>query len=154
MVLLPPAPQAGASASSATSAWPCVRRYVLFGRRRRRRRRSRCRCYWCRSRRGWRRRCRRAADDRARPALTEDRQRKREQHEKDRRNRGRFRQQRRARARAECRLAAAAAERAGDVAAAPLLQKDHQRQHKTGQDVNSDQCVIHVRFQFAVNRLP
>src|SRR5688572_5722565 len=150
MVLLPPAPQAGASASSATSAWPCVLEggpakaghYVPLFCRRRWRRRRRC---GCGRRRGLRRGSwsLRAAHDRARSALPEQRQRQREKHEEHSRNRCGFRQQRRARSRAECRLAAAAAEGARDVSTATLLQEDHQRQHQADQNVKSDDGVVH-----------
>ena len=64
--------------------------------------------------------------------------RQREQHEEHCRDRGGFGQQRRARARAECRLAAAAAERAGDIAPASLLQQNDQRQESDKQNVKTD----------------
>ncbi len=162
MVLLPPAPQAGASASSATSAWPCMWRVsVLLCRRCRRRC---CRWRWWRWRR-FRRRCGTAcaAHDRARPALAENREGQREQHEEYRCNRRRFRQQCRAGACAECRLAAAPPERARNIPAATLLQEDDERKNQTHEDIKSDQCVIHIcvnryglrsPFTLAIDREP
>ena len=59
---------------------------------------------------------------------------------------GRARQHRGAAPRAERRLAAAAAERVGDVAALALLEQHDQHQHEADQDVNRRDEVIQHRI--------
>ncbi len=70
--------------------------------------------------------------------------RQREDHEEHRRDRRRLGQERRARARPERRLTAAAAKRAGDITAAALLQKNHQREHQANENVETDEQVVHI----------
>jgi hypothetical protein len=53
--------------------------------------------------------------------------------------------------RAERRLAAAAAEGAGDVAAAPLLQKNNQRQYQADQNVK---IVVRWSHRIGLRRTP
>ena len=150
-VLLPPAPQAGASANSATSA----RRVVQLL--------SRCRGRWCRCRRrrwlrrrGSRsRRCARAcrstsADDRASSTavLTSDTDIERANDEQHRAHGRRTRQHSRAAARTERRLGCAAAERVRHAAAFALLQQHDHDQGQADDDVNSDRNVIKHRESF------
>src|SRR3954471_6661948 len=148
-VLLPPAPQAGASASSATSATCEGGIRILLGRLLRRRRRLGRRLLRLRrSGRCRRARCRRPADDRSWTPLTDDRERHRADHEQRREHRRCLREHGGAGARAECRLAAPAAERGGHVAL-PLLQQDYEQQDQADHHIQSREQVIkykHIRW--------